>query len=83
MNTMEKKANYQILREGHYSDYVIINRQTSYCPYVVCYAFDKEDYTWAQGHYHQTMDDALVDFYEREMNGLQSNIEAIVENLEP
>ena len=82
MTVEEKKATYQILREGAYSDYTIIHRNTSYCPYVVCYGFDKATYSWAQGHYHNTFDDALLDLYEQEMKGLQQCVEAIEESQE-
>lgn len=82
METSEKKAKYEILREGHYSDYVIIDRKTEYCPFVVCYAFDKETYSWAQGHYHNDFDSALYDFYEREKAGIEYCLERLEETLE-
>jgi len=82
MNTLEKKVNYQILMRGAYSDYVLINRNTSYCPYVVCYGFNDEDYTWAQGHYYESLSAAKVDFYQRERDWLDGKIDYLTEDMD-
>lgn len=49
MTTTEKKNTYKILKAA--GDYTLINRGTSFQPYVVCWLFDRDTYTWAQGHY--------------------------------
>lgn len=76
MTTEEKKATYEILNHGEYADYVIINRHTTYLPYVACYAFDYSDYTWGQGYYFGTYSDALVFMYEKEKDAIDGLIEA-------
>jgi len=51
MTVEEKKRAYEkILRIG---DYTLINRHTKFEPWIVCWKFDDESYTWNQGHYFQ------------------------------
>lgn len=59
MTVEEKKAKYTILAEN--DEYTLIDRHTSYCTYVVCWQFDKDDYTWAQGHYYNNIFQAVMD----------------------
>lgn len=58
MTMAEKKSTYEVLTTM--GEYTIINRKTSYLPFVVCWLFNTDDYTWAQGHYLATYEDALV-----------------------
>ena len=75
MTVEEKKAKYDIIKRGAYADYVVINRHTSFQPFVACWAFDDETYSWGQGHYFDTEADALNHLYHKEMEVLQAVIE--------
>lgn len=81
MTVEEKKATYEILNRGEYADYVIINRHTTYLPYVACYAFDYSDYTWGQGYYFGTYSDALVFMYEKEKDAIDGLIDVEMDKL--
>lgn len=81
MTVEEKKAKYEIIKEGKYADYVIINRHTSFQPYIVCWAFDEEDYTWGQGHYFETLNEAKFFLYGKEQDALEALRERIEEAL--
>ncbi len=50
--------NITILQEYPLKDYTIINRHTKYLPIVACWNFCKENNTWSQGHYFETIEDA-------------------------
>ena len=52
----ERKNRYTILES--FGDYTLIDRDTKFQPYVVCWLFDPDTYTWAQGHYFQYKEDA-------------------------
>ena len=45
----ERKNRYSILEAA--GDYTLIDRNTSFQTFVVCWLFDTKSYTWAQGHY--------------------------------
>ncbi len=75
MTVEEKKAKYEIIMKGAYADYVIINRHTSFQPYVVCWAFDEEDYTWGQGHYFDDEHAAFAFFWQKEIDILQAAVD--------
>ena len=79
MTTEEKKATYEIIKKGVYADYVVIDRKTSFQPFVACWAFDESDYTWGQGHYFDKLDVALHYFYGKERDALEAKMEEIEE----
>ena len=51
--------NITILKEYPKKDYVIIDRHTSFQSYVACWCFNKNTYTWGQGHYFDNLEDAI------------------------
>ena len=40
--------------------YTIINRHTSYLPWVAAWLYDKESKCWANGNYFQTLEEAVI-----------------------
>ena len=59
----ERKNRYRVL--ANIGDYTLIDRATSFQPFVVCWLFNTENYTWAQGHYFAEYDRALMWMKER------------------
>ena len=59
----ERKNRYRILEAA--GDYTLIDRATSFQPFVVCWLFDTKTYTWAQGHYFSDIDAARMWMTER------------------
>jgi len=51
-----KMHQYCILDE--IGDYTLIHRNTNYQPFVVCWLFHEDTYTWEQGHYFSDMVEA-------------------------
>lgn len=55
------KNNYKVLT-WKYDRYgykvALIDRQISFCSYVVAWCFDPETVEWGQGHYFEDLDDA-------------------------
>lgn len=55
------KNNYKVLT-WKYDRYgykvALIDRQISFCSYVVAWCFDPETIEWGQGHYFEDLDDA-------------------------
>lgn len=75
MTTEEKKATYEIIKKGTYADYALINRHTSFQPYVLCWCFDESDYTWAQGHYYDSYTEAMRAFLKNEKAVIEKMID--------
>lgn len=75
MTVEEKKAQYEIVKDGFYSDYTVINRHTDYCPFVVCWNFDIETYQWDQGHYYNDEASAMCEFYQKEKEAIDEILE--------
>lgn len=42
----------------------LVNRNTEFEPYVVCWKYDFETGTWEHGHYFQDYEEALYRFYQ-------------------
>ena len=59
MTIQEKKETYEIIGRYPQIDYVLIDRKTKYEPIVACWSFCDEDFTWGQGHYFSTKEDAF------------------------
>ena len=53
------KENITIIKEYPAKDYTIINRGTNFQPYVACWLFDKNTYSWGQGHYFDNLEEAI------------------------
>lgn len=43
---------------GQIGNYTIINRETEFHPFICAYMFNHSDYTWAQGRYFSTFEEA-------------------------
>ncbi len=53
------KKNITIIKEYPEKDYTIINRGTKFLPYVACWVFNKNTYSWGNGHYFEKLEDAI------------------------
>lgn len=60
---LERKNRYSILEAA--GDYTLIDRNTSFQTFVVCWLFDTKSYTWAQGHYFSDYEEAQAWMKER------------------
>ena len=58
----EAPKNHRVLNYA-WSCYRIIQRFTEIQPFVVCYNYDSTDHTWGQGHYFDTLEDAITYLY--------------------
>ena len=50
---------FMILDEFPEINYALLRRNTNFQPYVACWGFHKADGYWDQGHYLQTLEEAL------------------------
>lgn len=59
--TMVKKHTDSVITptDVTFGDYTLVIRNTSYCPFVIAWHFDKSDNTWAQGHYFNSVTEAI------------------------
>ena len=60
MTIQEKKEAYEIIGRYPQINYVVIDRHTKYQPIIACWSFCDDDYTWGQGHYFDTKEDAFA-----------------------
>ena len=49
----------QIIKNYPSKNYTIIKREVPFEPYVACWKFDESTRSWGQGHYFETLDQAV------------------------
>ena len=82
MTVEEKKAAYLIMWKGMLTDYTLIKRNTEYCPFIVAWGFNEEDYTWGQGHYFNDYSSALWFLLDKEKEAIEEKMEEIGDDIE-
>ena len=58
--TKEVDAVYLILEEYPEIDYTLLYRRSKYQPFVAAWAYNKEGNYWGQGHYFESLMDAVL-----------------------
>ncbi len=53
------KDGYEVVSRFPGNPYVLINRKTSFQPWIAAYGYDEEEGTWNNGHYFNRVEDAI------------------------